>query len=175
MHIQSIAINASLDFAGVSVLMGPILRQVPLAVLFGVFLYMGVASMNGIQMLDRIKMLFMPVKHHPPVGYVRRVSPSLFPFKCSEIHSSAFFSIQVRTFRMHLFTFIQLLAIAALWAIKSTQAALAFPFILILLVPVRLVLLKYMFTEKELSVVSIHLMHWSCGPSCITFEPLFPA
>lgn len=54
--------------------MGPVLRSVPMAVLFGVFLYMGVASLNGVQMLDRIKMLFMPTKHHFDVGYVRKVS-----------------------------------------------------------------------------------------------------
>ncbi|ELT89578.1 hypothetical protein CAPTEDRAFT_221709 [Capitella teleta] len=116
---------------GVSVLMGPVLRQVPLAVLFGVFLYMGVASMSGIQLLDRFKMIFMPVKHHPYIPYVR----------------------QVKTYRMHIYTFVQLLAIGVLWAVKSTQAALAFPFILIILVPVRLGLLKYIFTEKELSVL----------------------
>ena len=55
-------------------LMGPLLRQVPLAVLFGVFLYMGVASMSGVQLLHRVQLIFMPVKHHPEdVGYVRRV------------------------------------------------------------------------------------------------------
>jgi len=55
--------------------MGTLLRQVPLAVLFGVFLYMGVASMSGVQLLHRVQLIFMPVKHHPDgVGYVRRVS-----------------------------------------------------------------------------------------------------
>jgi len=59
--------------------MGPLLRQVPLAVLFGVFLYMGVASMSGVQLLHRVKLIFMPVKHHPEdVGYVRRVSLPYF-------------------------------------------------------------------------------------------------
>ncbi len=53
--------------------MGPVLRNVPLAVLFGVFLYMGVASMSGIQFFDRVELMFMPVKHHPDVGYVKRV------------------------------------------------------------------------------------------------------
>lgn len=61
--------------SGVSALMGPVLRQVPLAVLFGVFLYMGIASMSGVQLVHRLQLVFMPVKHHPEdVGYVRRVS-----------------------------------------------------------------------------------------------------
>ncbi len=58
---------------GLSVLLASWLELVPFAVLFGVFLYMGVSSINGIQMFDRIMLLFMPVKHHPQVSYVRRV------------------------------------------------------------------------------------------------------
>ena len=54
-------------------MLGPALRQIPLAVLFGVFLYMGVASLSGIQLAERVELLFMPVKHHPDVSYVRRV------------------------------------------------------------------------------------------------------
>lgn len=59
---------------GLSVSMSPLLRLVPMAVLFGIFLYMGVASIAGIQFFDRIKLFFMPVKHHPQACYVRRVS-----------------------------------------------------------------------------------------------------
>ena len=58
---------------GASVFMGILLRKVPIAVLFGVFRYMGVASLNGIQFWDRILLLVTPVKHHPDTGYVRKV------------------------------------------------------------------------------------------------------
>lgn len=34
---------------GLSIVIGELLRQIPLAVLFGIFLYMGVTSLNGIQ------------------------------------------------------------------------------------------------------------------------------
>lgn len=40
-------------FIGLSVLMAPLLRLIPMAVLFGVFLYMGVASMLGVQFFER--------------------------------------------------------------------------------------------------------------------------
>lgn len=66
---------------GLSVLMSPLLKRVPMAVLFGVFLYMGAASIDGIQFFDRIKLLFMPVKHHPQASYVRKVSFILFKEK----------------------------------------------------------------------------------------------
>lgn len=59
---------------GASVLMAPLLRLVPMAVLFGVFLYMGISSIDGIQFFERLKLVFMPVKHHSQANYVRRVS-----------------------------------------------------------------------------------------------------
>lgn len=59
---------------GISVAMAPLLRRVPIAVLFGVFLYMGISSMDGIQFFERVQLFLMPVKHHPQVPYVRRVS-----------------------------------------------------------------------------------------------------
>ena len=58
---------------GLSVLLSPVLKLVPYAVLFGVFLYMGVSSINGIQLFDRVALLLKPVKYHPTVSYVRKV------------------------------------------------------------------------------------------------------
>lgn len=54
---------------------GDLLRQIPLAVLFGIFLYMGVTSLNGIQFYERLHLLLMPPKHHPDVTYVKKVRP----------------------------------------------------------------------------------------------------
>lgn len=59
--------------AGLSILMGPILSLIPVSVLFGIFLYMGVTSLSGIQLFDRILLLLKPPKHHPDVPYVKRV------------------------------------------------------------------------------------------------------
>jgi HCO3- transporter family len=38
---------------GLSIIASPILKKIPMAVLFGVFLYMGVCSMFGIQFFER--------------------------------------------------------------------------------------------------------------------------
>lgn len=55
--------------------LGMVLRYIPTAVLFGVFLYMGIASLGGIQLFDRIVLLLTPTKHHPvDVSYIRYVS-----------------------------------------------------------------------------------------------------
>ena len=34
---------------------------------------MGVSSIGGIQFIDRLFLILVPVKHHPSVSYVRRV------------------------------------------------------------------------------------------------------
>jgi MFS superfamily sulfate permease-like transporter len=38
---------------GMSIFASPLLKQIPMAVLFGVFLYMGVCSMFGVQFFER--------------------------------------------------------------------------------------------------------------------------
>ena len=62
---------------GLSIVIGDLLRQIPLAVLFGIFLYMGVMSLNGIQLTERMMLLLMPPKYHPDHSYVRKVSEPL--------------------------------------------------------------------------------------------------
>lgn len=43
---------------GLSVAAAPLLRLIPMSVLFGVFLYMGIASMSGVQFFDRYMFLY---------------------------------------------------------------------------------------------------------------------
>uniref|UniRef100_A0A665V7X9 Anion exchange protein n=1 Tax=Echeneis naucrates TaxID=173247 RepID=A0A665V7X9_ECHNA len=114
---------------GLSIVIGDLLRQIPLAVLFGIFLYMGVMSLNGIQLTERMMLLLMPPKYHPDHTYVRKV----------------------RTLRMHLFTCIQLVCLAVLWVVMSTQASLAFPFVLLLTIPVKMFLLRRIFNHREIA------------------------
>lgn len=59
----------------------------------------------------------------------------------------------MKTWRMHLFTCIQLSCIALLWVVKSTAASLAFPFLLLLTVPLRRCLLPRLFQDRELQAV----------------------
>ncbi|NWW69539.1 S4A4 protein, partial [Climacteris rufus] len=90
---------------GVSVFMAPVLKHIPMPVLYGVFLHMGVAALNSIQLTDRVRLLLMPPKHQPDLAYLRHV-----PLR-----------------RVHLFTVTQLLCLALLWLLKSTTAAIIFP------------------------------------------------
>ncbi|XP_041699704.1 anion exchange protein 3-like isoform X3 [Coregonus clupeaformis] len=116
---------------GMSLVMTDVLRHIPLAVLFGIFLYMGVTSITGIQLYERITLMFTPAKHHPDHIYVTKV----------------------KTWRMNMFTIIQLTCIMLLWVVKSTVASLAFPFILIMTVPLRRLILSRIFEERELQAL----------------------
>ncbi|XP_072322027.1 anion exchange protein 3 [Eucyclogobius newberryi] len=116
---------------GLSMVMTDVLRLIPLAVLFGIFLYMGVTSLTGIQLYERITLMVTPAKHHPDHIYVTKV----------------------RTWRMNMFTIIQLACIVALWVVKSTVASLAFPFVLIMTVPLRRLILSRIFHERELQAL----------------------
>ncbi|TKS84675.1 Electrogenic sodium bicarbonate cotransporter 1 [Collichthys lucidus] len=113
---------------GLSVFMAPILKFIPMPVLYGVFLYMGVASLNGVQFMDRLKLLLMPAKHQPDLIYLRHVPQR----------------------RIHLFTFIQGLCLALLWILKSTVAAIIFPVMILALVAVRKAM-DYVFSQHDLS------------------------
>uniref|UniRef100_A0A8C7CQA7 Anion exchange protein n=1 Tax=Oncorhynchus kisutch TaxID=8019 RepID=A0A8C7CQA7_ONCKI len=90
---------------GVSIFLAPILQFIPMPVLYGVFLYMGVASLSGIQFWERIKLYMMPSKYQPDFPFLRHV-----PLR-----------------RVHLFTLVQIICLAVLWVLKSTVLAILFP------------------------------------------------
>lgn len=59
---------------GASVFLTPLLRFVPMPVLYGVFLYLGVSSIRKLDILRRLALFFMPVKYMPDYQFLRRVS-----------------------------------------------------------------------------------------------------
>ncbi|KAM4687687.1 LOW QUALITY PROTEIN: sodium bicarbonate cotransporter 3 [Discoglossus pictus] len=113
---------------GVSVFMTSVLKFIPMPVLYGVFLYMGVSSLKGIQFFDRIKLFGMPAKHQPDLIYLRYVP----------------------LWKVHVFTVIQLTCLILLWVIKASAAAVVFPMMVLALVFIRK-LLDFFFTKRELS------------------------
>ncbi|XP_047460095.1 sodium bicarbonate cotransporter 3-like isoform X8 [Mugil cephalus] len=113
---------------GCSVFMTSALKFIPMPVLYGVFLYMGVSSLKGIQFFDRIKLFGMPAKHQPDLIYLRYVP----------------------LWKVHIFTLVQLTCLVLLWVIKASAAAVVFPMMVLALVFVRK-LLDLFFTKRELS------------------------
>ncbi|XP_032541370.1 sodium bicarbonate cotransporter 3 isoform X4 [Chiroxiphia lanceolata] len=113
---------------GMSVFMTSVLKFIPMPVLYGVFLYMGVSSLKGIQFFDRIKLFGMPAKHQPDLIYLRYVP----------------------LWKVHIFTVIQLTCLVLLWVIKASAAAVVFPMMVLALVFIRK-LMDLCFTKRELS------------------------
>ncbi|CAG9540641.1 unnamed protein product [Cercopithifilaria johnstoni] len=122
---------------GVSLLMGLFAfggsyLRLPLASLFGVFLYLGVMNLTGVQFVQRIILFFIPEKYFPNTPYTE--------------------SVDIR--RMHLYTTIQIICLIIIYAVKYfKRTALAFPFILMLFILLRQLFLKKIFTEKELKAL----------------------
>ncbi|XP_063736095.1 sodium bicarbonate cotransporter 3-like isoform X2 [Eleginops maclovinus] len=113
---------------GCSVFMTSALKLIPMPVLYGVFLYMGVSSLKGIQLFDRIKLFCMPAKHQSDLIYLRYVP----------------------LWKVHVFTCVQLTCLIVLWVIKASAAAVVFPMMVLALVFIRK-LLDFCFTKRELS------------------------
>ncbi|XP_058488350.1 electroneutral sodium bicarbonate exchanger 1 isoform X2 [Solea solea] len=122
---------------GCSVFMTGALQFIPMPVLYGVFLYMGVSSLKGIQFFDRLKLFGMPAKHQPDFIYLRHV-----PLR-----------------KVHLFTLTQLTCLVLLWVIKTSPAAIVFPMMVLALVFVRK-LLDLCFSKRELSYLDDLMPEW---------------
>lgn len=77
-------------------------------VLYGVFLYMGVTSLEGLQMIDRLLLFVTPVKYQPDYTYLRHVPIN----------------------RVHLFTIIQVVCCIVMYIVKEIDIiSLIFPLI----------------------------------------------
>jgi hypothetical protein len=114
--------------SGLSVLFTSVLKFIPMAVLYGVFLYMGVAALKGMQFIDRILLFFKPAKYQPDYTYLRHV-----PIK-----------------RVHMFTLLQVFCLAVLWVIKTVKAvSIVFPIMVLGTCFVRKAM-DWMFTQREL-------------------------
>jgi len=106
-----------------------VIKLIPVPVLYGVFLFMGVASLGTNQFWGRVTMFFMQPTKHPLEPYTEHV----------------------KTGQMHKYTCIQLLLFLILYFVKSIKSiAIAFPIIIAACIPIRLYLLPKIFSKEEL-------------------------
>jgi mannitol/fructose-specific phosphotransferase system IIA component (Ntr-type) len=106
------------------------LKLIPMAVLYGLFLFMGVVSMSGNQFFERLSLWLRDPTLYPATHYIRRV-PRL---------------------TIHAFTLVQLLCLGVLWYVKGSAIGILFPVFIALLVPVRQILGRF-FTESHLAAL----------------------
>lgn len=95
----------------------------------------------------------MPTKYHPQEPYVRRVP----------------------TWKMHIFTMTQVIALAILWLVKSSKVSLVFPFVLILMVPLRQ-RMETFYTAREMDAVRNERHYYYLFSRCVEISifPNFP-
>ena len=120
---------------GVSLLLLPLVNLIPNAVLFGLFLYMGFATLGGNDFFDRVRLWVTDPALYPKTHYIRKVP--------------------MRT--IHWFTALQFSGLVALWVLKTTKIqgfplGILFPLLIALLVPFRMSLGRF-FDEKELQIL----------------------
>lgn len=115
---------------GLSLFLLPYLNAIPMAVLYGLFLFMGVVSMAGNQFFERLSLWLMDSKLYPATHYIRRV-PML---------------------TIHKFTLLQLVCLIVLWVVKGSSLGILFPLFIALLVPVRLLAGRF-FADEHLEVL----------------------
>ncbi len=120
---------------GLSLLALPLLKNIPMSVLFGLFLYMGVVSMSGNQFFQRLSLWATDPQMYPATHFVRNVPRSA----------------------MHLFTVIQLVCLVVLWVVKESAFGLLFPLFIAVLVPIRL-LLNRIFRHEHLAFLDAEEM-----------------
>lgn len=116
-----------------SLFAAPVLEKVPKAVLYGVFLFMGLSSRQGNQMYERLTLwLNLEPSTYPRLPYVTRT----------------------KTRRMHLYTLIQVVLLGCVYGLTSIkQTGVLFPFFVAGLVPFRVFVLPLIFTDEELEVL----------------------
>ena len=121
-RVSSLGVHVAI---ALSLLALPLLKLVPMSVLFGLFLFMGVASMKGNELFERLRLFVMDPAMYPPTSYVRAVPSGV-----------------IRNF-----TLIQTFCLAVLWVVKTSVVGILFPLFIGLLVPVRMSLNKFFKAE----------------------------
>ena len=104
-----------------------LLTQVPLPVLMGLFMYLGISSLPGNEMWERIKGLLQDPAIAPKYRWTARV-----PKKTTTV-----------------FTFVQMACLAAMFYVKESSFGVLFPIVIALMAPLRFALERSGLVKKE--------------------------
>ncbi|XP_041099736.1 sodium bicarbonate transporter-like protein 11 isoform X2 [Polyodon spathula] len=136
-RLTSLAANILL---GLSVFLLPVpLQWIPKPVLYGLFLYIALTSIDGNQLCDRMALLLKEQTSYPPTHYIRKVPQR----------------------KIHYFTglqMLQLLVLCAFGMYPLPYMKMIFPLIMITLIPVRNFLLPKIINAKYLDTMDAQHM-----------------
>ncbi|XP_062058279.1 solute carrier family 4 member 11 [Lepus europaeus] len=143
-HIYETIVNVKetrLTSLGASVLVGfsllllPFpLQWIPKPVLYGLFLYIALTSLDGHQLFERVALLLKEQTSYPPTHYIRRVPQR----------------------KIHYFTGLQVLQLLLLCAFGMSSLPymkMVFPLIMIAMIPIRYILLPRIIEAKYLDAM----------------------
>ncbi|XP_041073810.1 sodium bicarbonate transporter-like protein 11 isoform X2 [Polyodon spathula] len=136
-RLTSLAANILL---GVSVFLLPVpLQWIPKPVLYGLFLYIALTSIDGNQLCDRMALLLKEQTSYPPTHYIRKVPQR----------------------KIHYFTglqMLQLLVLCTFGMYPLPYMKMIFPLTMIILIPVRNYLLPKIIEAKYLDIIDAQHM-----------------
>ncbi|XP_032403010.1 solute carrier family 4 member 11 isoform X4 [Xiphophorus hellerii] len=136
-RLTSLAANI---FIGVSLLLLPVpLQWIPKPVLYGLFLYIALTSIDGNQMCDRMALLLKEQTSYPPTHYIRKVPQR----------------------KIHYFTFLQMMQLLVLCTFGMypiPYMKMIFPLVMILLIPIRNSVLPHIIEAKYLDIMDAQHM-----------------
>ncbi|MEZ5941944.1 MAG: PTS sugar transporter subunit IIA [Planctomycetaceae bacterium] len=115
---------------GLSLFLLPLLKMVPIAVLYGLFLYMGVVSLGGNQFFERLVLWITDPNLYPKTHYTRTVPK----------------------WTIHRYTAIQVICLVSLMLMSWSSIKVLFPLLIALLIPVRLLIGRW-FKSNELAAL----------------------
>uniref|UniRef100_A0A9J7Y781 Bicarbonate transporter-like transmembrane domain-containing protein n=1 Tax=Cyprinus carpio carpio TaxID=630221 RepID=A0A9J7Y781_CYPCA len=131
-RLTSLAANILI---GLSVFLLPVpLQWIPKPVLYGLFLYIALTSVDGNQMCDRMALLLKEQTSYPPTHYIRRVPQR----------------------KVHYFTglqMVQLIILCAFGMYPLPYMKMIFPLLMIMLIPIRNYLLPKIIEAKYLDII----------------------
>jgi hypothetical protein len=114
---------------GLSLLALHILKLLPLPVLYGVFLFMGLSALPNMQFWHRFMLFFQQPMKYPKTGYTENMTKA----------------------RIHKYTLFQIIFFGLVFTVQNTKKiAIAFPLMTMLCIPARLYLLPRFFEGWEL-------------------------
>jgi mannitol/fructose-specific phosphotransferase system IIA component (Ntr-type) len=117
---------------GSTLLFLPWLHIIPLAILYGLFLFMGVVSLVANQFFERLSLWLIDPALYPTTHYTRRVPIAV----------------------IHKFTLLQAACLTILWVVKVSVLGLLFPLFIALLIPVRLLAGRF-FSARDLAALDV--------------------
>jgi hypothetical protein len=134
LHVQETRLTHFFIHAlvGVAILFLGALKVIPVPVLYGVFLFMGLASLPSNQLWNRFTYWFMDSRKYPDTPYSKWMPRD----------------------KLHKYTLIQVSLFVLLMVFRSISViAIAFPIIVKACIPIRMYILPKFFTEEQLCLL----------------------